>query len=459
MSQNATAVPVVGTVSGLTMAQDINLALDTIATYESGSGDPGAIGAYRSWADTGNNLMKQRNAANSGWVVRGSLTEVFAIAKSAGFNVGVGDFGKLFKCTGSFTATATAAATLGDGFWFDVANVGSGTIVFDPNASEQVDGATTISLLPTQSCRVWCDAAGFFTVGRQSSVVPQSFKNRVINGDMRVDSRNETAAAVVTSSNTYNVDRMYARATGANATVQQIAGPSGFQKMARYTGAASNTAVVHGHRIESNQIADYAGQTVTIAAHLKSSSITQVDWSVVYANAADNFGATTAIASGSFTITSSDANFSAAVALPANAANGIQIEFATHTGLLASQTFDVTGMQLELGGAYTAFDYWDLQRQQIACKRYAQWIPFGLRFTAAGAAATLESAITFAEMRVVPTLSTLVGDPTAGGAVSANNSANGVARFSRVGAAMSITSTAAGDCYVLGYRYLLTAEL
>lgn len=74
MSQNSTTIPTTGTLTGLALAQDINLALDSVASHFSGPSDPGAIGAYRFWADTTTGLLKLRNAANTAWIVKSSLS-------------------------------------------------------------------------------------------------------------------------------------------------------------------------------------------------------------------------------------------------------------------------------------------------------------------------------------------------------------------------------------------------
>ena len=51
----------------------------------------------------------------------------------------------------------------------------------------------------------------------------QGFRNRIINGDMRIDQRNAGAAVTVTSSGPYTVDRFYANkdTSGATVTAQQ----------------------------------------------------------------------------------------------------------------------------------------------------------------------------------------------------------------------------------------------
>lgn len=53
------------------------------------------------------------------------------------------DQGKLVNCSGTFTLSVTAAATLGNGWWCYVRNTGTGTITLDPSGTEKVDGVAT----------------------------------------------------------------------------------------------------------------------------------------------------------------------------------------------------------------------------------------------------------------------------------------------------------------------------
>jgi hypothetical protein len=152
--------------SGATVRGDINDALEALATFSSGATAPATTYAYQPWADTTNGLLKQRNAANTNWVVRGSLAESFVLARSSNTIIGVANFGQVINCTSTFTQTLTAAATLGDGFYFTMRNNGSGVITIDPNGAETIDGATTINLQPGESCVVWCNGSAFITIGR-----------------------------------------------------------------------------------------------------------------------------------------------------------------------------------------------------------------------------------------------------------------------------------------------------
>jgi hypothetical protein len=54
--------------SGATFRADLNAALLAMASCSSGATAPSITFAYQYWADTANDLLKQRNAANTAWV-------------------------------------------------------------------------------------------------------------------------------------------------------------------------------------------------------------------------------------------------------------------------------------------------------------------------------------------------------------------------------------------------------
>ncbi|CAE32208.1 hypothetical protein [Bordetella bronchiseptica] len=79
MTQESIAVSTTPPLPGLAMVQQVNAALATIATDFAGPDDPGALaGPFMTWADTGNNLLKRRNAAGSAWVQEGVLLRAHA---------------------------------------------------------------------------------------------------------------------------------------------------------------------------------------------------------------------------------------------------------------------------------------------------------------------------------------------------------------------------------------------
>ncbi len=66
---------------------------------------------------------------------------------------------------GAGTLALTAAATLGDNWFMLVRNGGTGNLTIDPAGSEQIDGSTTLTMAPSDSCILCCSGTTFFTVG------------------------------------------------------------------------------------------------------------------------------------------------------------------------------------------------------------------------------------------------------------------------------------------------------
>lgn len=96
------------------------------------------------------------------------------IAKTSAYTVVAADRGKVIDCSGAWTLSITAAATLGDGFCFAVVNSGSGIITIDPNLSESVNGIVTYAILPTETVLVFCDGTKFILFGKAPASIVNS---------------------------------------------------------------------------------------------------------------------------------------------------------------------------------------------------------------------------------------------------------------------------------------------
>jgi hypothetical protein len=195
-------------------------------------------------------------------------------------------------------------------------------------------------------------------------------RNRIINGAMMIDQRNAGASvSLVVGQFPYTIDRWQAFSTGANTTLQQVSsGITGIPNVLQITGAASNTSVNVFQKIEAKNCADLAGSTVTLSALISNSLLTTVTWRASYANSVDNFGAVTDIATGSFTVNSSLSQYSVQIALPANAANGVQIFLSCANQ--TSGTFRLTNVQLEKGTQATPFEWRPYGTELSLCQRY-----------------------------------------------------------------------------------------
>lgn len=197
--------------------------------------------------------------------------------------------------------------------------------------------------------------------------------NRLINGDMKIDQRNTGSSQTFTAGSAiaYCVDQWYASCATTNITGQRVAGTAPYQYAYKFTGAASNSATLFGQRIESINVGDLASTSVACQAQIASSSITSVTWTAYYANASNNFSAKTSIATGTITINSTPTIYYFTFNAGANAGNGIAIEFTTGA-LVAAQTLQYSGVQLERGSVSTPYQFKLASQSETDCRRYWQ---------------------------------------------------------------------------------------
>lgn len=201
------------------------------------------------------------------------------------------------------------------------------------------------------------------------------FRNLIFNGDMKIDQRNAGSSQTVTAGAAlaYCVDRFYAYCTGANVTGQRVSNTGASAYRYRFTGAASVTAIGFGQRIESINSRHLAGKTATLSILTKNSLLTTVTWSAYYANTENTFGTLasptrTLINTGSFTVTSTEAQYSTNISIPSAATTGIEIVLSV--GAQTSGTWEIGDVQLELGTVATQFERRPIGLETFMCMRY-----------------------------------------------------------------------------------------
>jgi len=234
----------------------------------------------------------------------------------------------------------------------------------------------------------------------------QGFRNRIINGDMRIAQRGTSA---VTSSGSYPVDRFSITNTtdGAFSAQQDTTAPTGFVNSLKYTvttadsSLASTQVAFVRHKIEGTNVSDLAwgsasAKTVTLSFQVRS-SVTGTFGGALRNSADDR--------SYPFTYSISSANTweTKSVTIAGDTSGtwltttgiGIQIIFslgsgssrigtagawaaAEYTGatgetnLMATlnATWYITGVQLEVGSVATPFERRDYGRELMLCQRY-----------------------------------------------------------------------------------------
>ena len=260
-------------------------------------------------------------------------------------------------------------------------------------------------------------------------------KNKIINGDFSINQRSFTTTS---TSGTYGFDRWVMQKGGTDGTctytpqtftagTAPVAGyeATNFARLVTAAGTASNVFAFLGQRIED--VRTYANQTITVSFWAKAASGTPkiaVDIEQYFGSGGSTQVNTPA---GAVTISTSWARYSVTVAVPT--ISGTTIGAGNYTGVLLwvsagstfntrassigiqNNTFDVWGVQSEIGSVATAFQTatGTLQGELAACQRYYYrqtpstsfgWVAFGLASgTTAGPVGT-----TFpVQMRVTPT--------------------------------------------------------
>jgi len=233
----------------------------------------------------------------------------------------------------------------------------------------------------------------------------QGFRNRIINGDMRIDQRN--AGAAVTASN-YVVDRwgFFENGSMVFSVQQSTTAPTGFVNSLAVTvsTAASPSAATRSQLyqpIEGFNIADLgwgtaSAKTVTLSFWVRSSLTGQFGGSLQNSsqnysypfsftiNSANTFEFKTVVVSGP---TSGTWNSSNSTGIQLNFDLGAGSDLLGTAGAWASAdyrgatgdvklnetsgaTFYITGVQLEVGSVATPFERRDYGRELIMCQRY-----------------------------------------------------------------------------------------
>ena len=246
-----------------------------------------------------------------------------------------------------------------------------------------------------------------------SNAQRMGFKNRIINGAMVIDQRNN-GASVTPASGAYTLDRwVYNASQASKVTIQQNAGsvtpPAGFKNYLGLTvGTSANVTIGAGdyfdleQRIEGYNIADLDwgtanAKTVTLSFQVRSSLTGTFggalrnsgstrsypfSYSIPVANTWTPISITiTGDTSGTWLSTNGVGIYVGfALGYGSTYGNGtagawVGSDLESVTGAVSvvstnSATFYITGVQLEVGSSATGFEYRQYDQELILCKRY-----------------------------------------------------------------------------------------
>jgi hypothetical protein len=275
-----------------------------------------------------------------------------------------------------------------------------------------------------------------------------TFRNRVINGDMNILQRFNSSITVVAGAPlVYTLDRFYAYCTGGDININQNIS---LQKKAMgvVSTNGSNTGVIIGTRLQSDNTNDLINNNATLSCLIKLGIGTlNINWAVYYAAAADSFGTIAsptrvAISSGTFAATTTQTLFSATMAIPSAAYTGIEIVFSIAALNNGGNPLTITNVQFEKGSVAASdvvFEVVDAPLQFSRCRHYYRRFSnrAGLVVLGSGHQNTLTSSritLPIDDMRSVPSvvfggtvLLDVAGSSTAATLSTQYNSLNSVA--------------------------------
>lgn len=401
--------------SGSAVRADLNDALLALFSQNSSATAPPETVAYMTWADTSTGLYKIRNAANSGWItlyqLDGEWTTIAlengtAAAPSLYFKDSGTDTG--FYSPGTDQVAITTAGVQRVNF------NGATEVVFNDGGADvdfRIEGDTEPNLFKIDA------GTDQVQVKNLNGGPLAGTRNRIINGDMRIDQRNDAAAVSINNTVAYTVDRWLCGASGGagtgTASVQRVVdAPAGFTTSLRYTTTNAKTPAasdhfivfqpIEGHNINDIAFGTASAQSLTLSFWVKSSltgtfsgfcrqysgsspTVTYRSYVFTYAISAANTWEFKTIAIAADTVFSPNTDAREGLGILFDMGSGSTYETTAgswQTGNFyrspssvrvistLNATWQVTGVQLEPGTVATPFERRSYGQELALCQRY-----------------------------------------------------------------------------------------
>jgi hypothetical protein len=438
--------------TGAAVRSDLNGALAAIVSNNSSASEPSPTYAYMWWADTSAGLLKQRNSANSAWVTIGTLasTNLGLLSLAGGTLTGAllaDDAGTAALPAIAFDGDTNTGIFRAGADQFNIATngverveFGNTEVVFNDDGVDvdfRVEGDTNANLFKIDA------GLDQVQVANLNGGPIAGSRNRIINGDMRIDQRN--AGASVNTTNTYILDRFLQDFSGGGVITGQrsTTAPSGFSNSLLLTvstadaSIASTDAYVLQHRVEGFNVADFgsgaAGASSFTISFWVRSSVTGTYAGGINNNAANrSYPFTYAINTANtfeyktITITAdttgtwlSDNGIGFRILWDLGSGSSFNGTAGAWTGsnvfrtsgsvnwiATSGATFYITGVQLEPGSVATPFERRSYGAELALCQRYFQKFYAGFEAYSGNATSNNSMTTRFVQpMRANPTLS------------------------------------------------------
>jgi len=242
------------------------------------------------------------------------------------------------------------------------------------DASKLVDGSVTASDLGANSVgtsELIADAVTETEIADATVVnLKSGRKNLIINGGFDVWQRGTSF-----SSAEYTSDRWKAQIQASTGThTQDSDAPSGFRYSLKETCTGTSSWFQVGQAVEYKNFAHLVGQEVTLSFYAKASftGLTSRVRKATTEDANTIFSGTTVVAPAHI-LTTSWARYTTTFTIPTDA-KALTLEF-SETGWSNGDTFNITGVQLELGSQATDFEREDYGTTLSRCQRYYEISP------------------------------------------------------------------------------------
>lgn len=241
------------------------------------------------------------------------------------------------------------------------------------------------------------------------NIVNDPRDSAIINGSCVVSSR---ASANLTATYAYGpVDLWAVRADGTPTagTISQNASTaletaSGYGLRVSGASAGAGGAIFFRHRIESREARRFISRPAILSLIVHHDVGSNINWvlTVNRANATDNFGAVTQIATNTTAVPSgSRTRLSLTISdMTANAANGVEVIIEADCGSITTRAFEIGDVQLTVGTAQPSFKMLPEGAERAAVNRYLQIISGVVG--KANSASAMQVAVSHPGMRAAP---------------------------------------------------------
>jgi len=110
--------------------------------------------------------------------------------KTVGYTAAASDAGAIHRCTSAITVALTAASTLASNWSLTIVADGA-DVTIDPNASETIDGRTTLTVRNGSAVTIYCDGSNFRTDLGADQRVPKGSLYGLTISNNSVDATND----------------------------------------------------------------------------------------------------------------------------------------------------------------------------------------------------------------------------------------------------------------------------